>query len=56
MLAVLKVWYSAVYSVLCTLHFSSFQGDIAKLFKTKTLGKKARMCPHSSNNLHSEKE
>lgn len=55
-MAVLEIWYSAVYSVLC-IHFSSFHGDIAKPFKNKYIKQKA-MFPKtdSSNKLHSVKE
>lgn len=40
-MAVLEIWYSAVYGELWT-HFSSFQGDIAKPFKTNKSSKKQR--------------
>lgn len=55
-MAVLKVWYSAVYSVRCT-YFSSFQGDIAKPFKTNTSSKKQLFQRRDSyNKVHSIKE
>lgn len=47
-MAVLEIWYSAVYSVLCT-HFSSFQGDIAKPFKNKHTKQKAIMFPKNDS-------